>query len=49
MDGVASAVTSDDPEYSRLWGLVNTVNHHRYDGYQSKTTRPIPLVIVRPS
>ena len=49
MDGVASVVTSDDPDYLRLWGLVNAVNHDRYDGYQSKTIRPIPLVVVRPS
>jgi deazaflavin-dependent oxidoreductase (nitroreductase family) len=49
MDGVASVVTSDDPDYLRLWRLVNAVNHDRYDGYQSKTIRPIPLVVVRPS
>ena len=49
MDGVASVVTSDDPDYLRLWGLVNAANHDRYDGYQSKTIRPIPLVVVRPS
>ena len=49
MDGVASVVASDDPDYSRLWGLVNAVNHDRYDGYQAKTTRPIPLVVVLPS
>jgi deazaflavin-dependent oxidoreductase (nitroreductase family) len=47
MDGVASVVGSDDPDYSRLWRLVNAVNHDRYDAYQSKTTRPIPLVVVR--
>jgi deazaflavin-dependent oxidoreductase (nitroreductase family) len=49
MNGVASVVTSDDPDYLRLWGLVNAVNHDRYDGYQSKTIRPIPLVVVRQS
>jgi deazaflavin-dependent oxidoreductase (nitroreductase family) len=49
MDGVASVVTSADPDYLRLWRLVNAVNHDRYDGYQSKTIRPIPLVVVRPS
>jgi F420H(2)-dependent quinone reductase len=48
MDGFASVVTSDDPNYSRLWRLVNAVNHDRYDGYQSKTIRPIPLVVFRP-
>ncbi len=48
-DGVASVVTSVDPDYSRLWGLMNAVNHDRYDAYQSKTARPIPMVVVRPS
>jgi len=27
-----------------LWKLVNDKNAGRYDGYQKKTTRPIPLV-----
>jgi deazaflavin-dependent oxidoreductase (nitroreductase family) len=49
MDGAASVVTSDDPDYPRLWGLMNATNHNRYDDYQSKTTRPIPLVVVSPS
>ena len=49
VDGVASVVTSDDPHYSRLWSLMNAANHDRYDGYQSKTSRPIPLVVVSPS
>jgi F420H(2)-dependent quinone reductase len=35
-----------DPDYERLWRLVNDKNHHRYEGYQSKTSRPIPLVVV---
>jgi len=26
---------------------VNRTNHDRYDGYQSKTARPIPLVVIR--
>jgi deazaflavin-dependent oxidoreductase (nitroreductase family) len=34
--------------YDRLWRLVNEQNKRRYDGYQAKTARPIPLVIVTP-
>lgn len=36
------------PEYDRLWQLVNEKNHGRYDAYQAKTQRPIPLVVVTP-
>jgi len=46
--GVARAVNRGDPDYDRLWRLVNDGNKGRYDGYQTKTTRPIPLVVVRP-
>jgi deazaflavin-dependent oxidoreductase (nitroreductase family) len=34
--------------YERLWRLVNDENKRRYDGYQAKTERAIPLVIVTP-
>jgi hypothetical protein len=27
---------------------VNEKNHGRYDAYQTGTSRPIPLVVVRP-
>jgi deazaflavin-dependent oxidoreductase (nitroreductase family) len=47
--GRATAVRADDPEYSRLWKLVNDNNHNRYNGYQSKTARPIPVVVVTPA
>ena len=42
----ATVVGVDDPDHARLWKLVNAINHNRYDGYQSKTTRPIPLVVL---
>jgi deazaflavin-dependent oxidoreductase (nitroreductase family) len=38
-----------DPGYDRLWQLVNDHNHGRYRGYQAKTTRPIPVVVLTPS
>ena len=36
----------DDPDYARLWKLVNDNNGNRYDAYQKKTTRPIPVVAL---
>jgi F420H(2)-dependent quinone reductase len=36
-----------DPDYARLWKLVNDNNGNRYDAYQKKTTRPIPVVALR--
>ncbi len=45
-DATARVVTPDDADYLRLWKLVNSVNHDRYDAYQAKTTRPIAMVVV---
>jgi deazaflavin-dependent oxidoreductase (nitroreductase family) len=36
----------DDADYTRLWKLVNDNNANRYDTYQKKTTRPIPVVAL---
>jgi deazaflavin-dependent oxidoreductase (nitroreductase family) len=36
----------DDPDYARLWKLVNDNNGNRYDAYQQQTTRPIPVVAL---
>ncbi len=44
--GLARIVESGDPDYPRLWALVNRVNHGRYDGYQQRTNRPIALVVL---
>lgn len=46
---IADVVERGDPDYDRLWRLANDNNHRRYDGYQAKTTRPIPLVRLTPS
>jgi deazaflavin-dependent oxidoreductase (nitroreductase family) len=46
--GTARVLQPGDEDYERLWRLVNDNNHDRYDGYQSKTTRPIPLIVVSP-
>lgn len=44
----ASVLTRDDPEFDRLWRLVNDRNAGRYDAYQAKTDRQIPLVALTP-
>jgi deazaflavin-dependent oxidoreductase (nitroreductase family) len=49
MAGRARVVGPSDPDYERLWRLVNEGNHNRYAGYQKKTTRPIPVIAVHPT
>jgi deazaflavin-dependent oxidoreductase (nitroreductase family) len=39
---------ADPQERARLWPLVNRNNSNRYDGYQAKTKRQIPIVILSP-
>lgn len=41
---VATVVERDDDDYQRLWRLVNDNTGGRYDRYQAKTNRPIPMV-----
>jgi deazaflavin-dependent oxidoreductase (nitroreductase family) len=48
MPGVARVLEPGDQGYERLWRLANENNHDRYDGYQSKTSRRIPLIVVSP-
>ncbi len=38
----------DDPDYARLWQIVNKSNGDRYNAYQAKTTRPIPVIRLTP-
>jgi deazaflavin-dependent oxidoreductase (nitroreductase family) len=47
--GRARVVGSSDPDYGRLWKIVNDNNSNRYTGYQRNTTREIPVVVVTPS
>ena len=47
--GLARIVEAGEPDYPRLWALLNQVNHGRYDAYQRLTTRPIELVVLTPS
>jgi deazaflavin-dependent oxidoreductase (nitroreductase family) len=45
----ARIVEPSDPTYARLWKLVNANNRDRYSAYQQKTSRPIPVIAIRPS
>jgi F420H(2)-dependent quinone reductase len=45
---VATVVERDDPDHPRLWRLVNENNHHRYERYQARTARPIPVIRLTP-
>jgi deazaflavin-dependent oxidoreductase (nitroreductase family) len=44
----ARIVTPSDPDYERLWKLVNANNRERFSAYQQNTTRPIPVVAITP-
>jgi F420H(2)-dependent quinone reductase len=44
----ARIIGADDPDYPRLWKLVNDNNSNRYDGYQKRTTRSIPVIALTP-
>ena len=46
---VATVVERGDADYARLWRSVNEVNRGRYDAYQAKTSRPIPVVRLTPA
>jgi deazaflavin-dependent oxidoreductase (nitroreductase family) len=47
--GTARVIERGEPDYDRLWKLANDHNKNRYDAYQSKTGRPIPLLVISPS
>jgi F420H(2)-dependent quinone reductase len=47
--GTARVVEPSDPDYNRLWKIVNDNNHDRYRGYQMQTARAIPVIVVRPT
>ena len=44
----AKPVLPDDPDYARLWQIVNKNNGDRYTAYQKKTSRPIPVIVLKP-
>ena len=45
----AKVVAPSDPDYDRLWKIVNENNSDRYTAYQEKTDRPIPVVVITPT
>jgi deazaflavin-dependent oxidoreductase (nitroreductase family) len=45
----AKPVLPDNPDYARLWQIVNKNNSNRYVAYQKKTSRPIPVVVLKPA
>jgi F420H(2)-dependent quinone reductase len=45
----ARVVDASDPDYGRLWQIVNANNHDRYNGYQKLTKRRIPVIVLRPA
>lgn len=47
--GSAEVIEPSDPSYERLWAIVNANNRDRYTAYQRNTSRPIPVVAIRPS
>ncbi len=42
----ARRITPDDADYARLWEIVNSNNANRYNGYQRRTSRPIPIFVL---
>ncbi|WP_396919606.1 nitroreductase family deazaflavin-dependent oxidoreductase [Mycolicibacterium sp.] len=44
----AKPVLPGDPDYPRLWETVNNMkgNKNRYKGYQNRTSRPIPVIVL---
>jgi deazaflavin-dependent oxidoreductase (nitroreductase family) len=48
-NGTARIVEPSDPDYDRLWKIVNENNRDRYTAYQENTDRPIPVVAITPA
>jgi len=44
----ARRIAPGDPDYPRLWQLVNKNNGDRYNGYQHQTSRPIHIFALTP-
>jgi F420H(2)-dependent quinone reductase len=41
----ARPVLPGDPDYARLWRIVNKSHHDRFQTYQRRTSRPIPVIV----
>jgi deazaflavin-dependent oxidoreductase (nitroreductase family) len=38
-----------DPDYERVWRIVNDNNRDRYTAYQQQTSRQIPVIAISPN
>ncbi|HTX30152.1 MAG TPA: nitroreductase family deazaflavin-dependent oxidoreductase [Solirubrobacteraceae bacterium] len=47
--GTARVIEPSNPDYERVWKLVNENNKDRYTAYQKQTSRPIPVIAITPS
>jgi len=47
--GTSRVIGSSDPDYGRLWKIVDENNSDRYSAYQKKTSRSIPVIAITPS
>ena len=47
--GTARVLEPSDPDYDRLWRIVNKNNRDRYSAYQKQTTRAILVIVVTPT
>ena len=45
----AKVIEPTDPDYDRLWSVVNQNNHDRYSAYQKQTARAIPVIVITPT
>lgn len=45
----ARVIEPSDPDYERVWKIVNENNKDRYTAYQEKTSRPIRVVALTPA
>jgi F420H(2)-dependent quinone reductase len=44
----SKVVGLSDPDYLRLWKIVNENSNDRYTAYQNETSRPISVVVITP-
>jgi len=47
--GTTKVVEPADPDYDRLWSVVNKNNRDRYTAYQKQTARTIPVIAITPT
>jgi F420H(2)-dependent quinone reductase len=47
--GAARVVEPSDPDYDRLWRIVNDISHDRYSANQKKTRARFQVIVVTPT